>query len=247
MVGPFTAEIATLFVREYLYVDIVGFSYTAVFATFVVAVLLGLGCLVPVAWFYHRIFSFRRQRLLDALVLGVTVAAAALYLWPGSVTLDAEHGRFLRNAPVVVGNVDYVRDQVLRPLGMTHTAFRAVDLPAGIPLATPVIAAAGEQGLIDTLNAGRPRKDAASAIAGHEPGLAFLGDFDILPPWGGLEGTAEDVSRFLRMSMGRPLPGTGPVLAPATLAAMRKVQRAANGGPCRGAWGGCCGRSREKR
>ena len=104
----FTAQVATLFVREYLYVAMTGFSYTAVFATFIVAVMLGLGCLVPVAWFYHRMFGLRRQRVLDAAVLVVAVVAAALYVWPGSVTMDAGHGRFVRNAPIIAGNCAYL-------------------------------------------------------------------------------------------------------------------------------------------
>jgi len=124
---------------------------------------------------------------------------------------------------------EFVRDEVLRPLGMTHSAFRFSELPADTPLATPVIAATREPELISILNTGRPGKDADTAIGGREQGLSFLVDFDILAPWGGLEGTAEDVARFLAMSMGTPLPGAPRVLAPGTLASMRKVQRSTSG------------------
>jgi DNA-binding CsgD family transcriptional regulator len=106
--SAFTAEIATLFVREYLYVDIAGFSYGAVIATYLVAAVLSLACLAAVALFYHRIFAFPAQRLLDAIVLVVAVLAAATFAMPGSVTVDAAHARFVRQLPVMAGNVAYL-------------------------------------------------------------------------------------------------------------------------------------------
>jgi CubicO group peptidase (beta-lactamase class C family) len=124
---------------------------------------------------------------------------------------------------------DFVTGSILRPLGMVHTAFRSVDLPEGTALATPVIAAASEPGLLAHLDANRPQKDAVKLIAGRSGGLTYLVDYDILAPWGGLEGTAEDVARFLGMSMDLPPAGAEKVLAPATLASMRKVQRSTTG------------------
>ncbi|HET6487536.1 MAG TPA: serine hydrolase domain-containing protein, partial [Spirochaetia bacterium] len=123
----------------------------------------------------------------------------------------------------------YVTETILRPLGMTHTAFRAIDLPEGARLATPVMATASEAQLIDLLNTMRPRKDAETMVLGRSGGSTYLGTFDILAPWGGLAGTAEDVARFLGMSLGSPPPGSEQVLSKATAASMRKVQRSSTG------------------
>jgi DNA-binding CsgD family transcriptional regulator len=106
--GAFTAEIATLFVREYMMVDIASFSYDAVLGTYVVAIILSQACLAAVALFYHRIFALPAQRILDGIVLGVAVFGAAVFSWPGSVTMDAEHARFVRHLPVIVGSGAYL-------------------------------------------------------------------------------------------------------------------------------------------
>jgi CubicO group peptidase (beta-lactamase class C family) len=124
---------------------------------------------------------------------------------------------------------DYVTGTILRPLGMVHTAFRAADLPDGTRLATPVMATASEPDLFARLTASRPEMDAQRLIIGRSGGLSYLGDYDILPPWGGLEGTAEDVTRFLGMSMATPPAGAQQILAPATLASMRQAQRSTTG------------------
>jgi DNA-binding CsgD family transcriptional regulator len=106
--GAFTAQIATLFVREYLYVNIADYSYRSILATFLVAGVLTFTCMACVSLFYHRILAVRFQRLRDAVVLAVAVIAAALFLWPDAVTLDAPDARFVRNLPILLGAAVYV-------------------------------------------------------------------------------------------------------------------------------------------
>ncbi len=106
--GAFTANIATLFVREYLYVNIAGYSYGAILATFLVGIVLTMICMACISLFYHRILVVRFQGLRDAAVLAVAVFAAAMYCLPGAVTLEASQARFVRNLPVLVGTAAYI-------------------------------------------------------------------------------------------------------------------------------------------
>lgn len=106
--GAFTAEIATLFVREYLYVNIADYSYQAILATFLVASVLTMICMACISLFYHRILAVRFQRPRDAVVLAVAVLAAAMFFWPGAVTLKAFQARFVRNLPILIGTAAYI-------------------------------------------------------------------------------------------------------------------------------------------
>lgn len=106
--SAFTIQVGTLFAREYLYLDPALFSYAGVFATYIVAVYLSLASLCAGALFYNRIFAFAAQRTMDAIVLGVAVVAAAAFAWPGAVTMDAGHARFIRHLPVTIGNLAYL-------------------------------------------------------------------------------------------------------------------------------------------
>jgi CubicO group peptidase (beta-lactamase class C family) len=169
-------------------------------------------------------------------VLGSYLAAGVTpNFTPGS---DAEYSNWNYLAlGVIVERVsgmaypEFVATSILRPAGMSHTAFRSVDLPAGTDFATPLIAADRVPSLIALLDANRPQKDGARLILGRPGNPTSLVDFDILAPWGGLEGTAEDVALFLGLSMGSPAAGGEQVLTPATLASMRKVQRSTTGQP----------------
>ena len=172
---------------------------------------------------------------LDEVLRSHLASGVTLLFAPGS---DAEYSNWNYLAlGVIIERVsglpyaDFVTGSVLRPAGMAHTAFRSVDLPAGTELATPLIAADRVPSLIALLDAYRPQKDGARLIAGHRGNPTPLADFDILAPWGGLEGTVEDVARFLAVSMGSPAAGAEQVLSPATLASMRKVQRSTKGQP----------------
>jgi len=106
--SAFTGEIAALFVREYLYVAGADPSLDAILGTYVTAIFLSLAGLAAVALFYHRIFAFPIQRILDVIVVAVTVAAAAAFIWPGSITADPAHARFVRNGPIVLGQALYL-------------------------------------------------------------------------------------------------------------------------------------------
>ena len=104
----FTASIATLFIREYLYVNITDYSYRAILATFLVSSVLTLSCMACISLFLHRFFAVRFQRSRDALVLAAAVIAVALYFWPGAVTLETSQARFIRNLPIHVGSAVYI-------------------------------------------------------------------------------------------------------------------------------------------
>ncbi len=106
--SAFTAEIVTLFVREYLYVNIADYSYRVILATFLVASILTLTCMVCISLFYHRILAVRFQRLRDAAVLAIAVVSIAAFFWPGAVTVEPSHARFVRNLPIHVGSGTYI-------------------------------------------------------------------------------------------------------------------------------------------
>jgi DNA-binding CsgD family transcriptional regulator/RsiW-degrading membrane proteinase PrsW (M82 family) len=106
--GAFTAYIAMLFVREYLYVNIADYSYRMILATFLVGTVLTMTCMACISLFYHRILSVRFPGPRDAAVLAVAVFAAAMYCWPGAVTLEASQARFVRNLPILVGSAAYI-------------------------------------------------------------------------------------------------------------------------------------------
>ena len=62
-------------------------------------------------------------------------------------------------------------------------------------------------------------------------GDTYLTDFDILAPWGGLVGPAEDVARFLWTNMDAGVAQSLWGLSPSTLQAMQRMQRSADGQP----------------
>ncbi len=136
--GAFTASIAALFTREYLYVNIAGFSPRAVVMSFLAGSLLTILCLVAMTLYYHRAFSVRFQRLRDSLVAAVALLSAAGYLWPNSVSLDASRNLLVRNLPIllaagaymvlfayllVVGAVGTKADRPLRELVLIWAAY----------------------------------------------------------------------------------------------------------------------------
>ena len=55
--GAFTASIAALFVREYLYVNIAGFSLQAVLMSYLVGSILTILCIAAITLYYHRVFA----------------------------------------------------------------------------------------------------------------------------------------------------------------------------------------------
>ncbi len=105
--AAFTASLATLFAREYLYVTVPGFSPPAILATYVVGIVLTLAAMTCIGLFCHSIFGVRSQRLRDAMVVAVAVLSVALCFWPGAVTLDASRARFVRNLPILVSGFAY--------------------------------------------------------------------------------------------------------------------------------------------
>jgi CubicO group peptidase (beta-lactamase class C family) len=118
---------------------------------------------------------------------------------------------------------------------MEHTVFHYADEPAGTSLASPIIATEAEPALLAVLSANRPALDAEKIAVARSGGRTYLTSFDILPPWGGLVGPADELTRFLDMHMGTAAGAGSQVLSPKTLASMRQVQRAKGGRPL--GWG----------
>jgi DNA-binding CsgD family transcriptional regulator len=106
--SAFTAEIATLFVREYLYVNIADYSYQSIVATFVIAIVLSVACIACITLFLHRILTVRFPRLRDTVVLVVAALSVAMFFLPGSITMEGPQARFVRNLPIHVGTGAYI-------------------------------------------------------------------------------------------------------------------------------------------
>ncbi len=124
-----------------------------------------------------------------------------------------------------------VAETVMGPSGMEHTSFQYADLPPGTPLASPVIPAQAEPALLAVLNENRPARDGEGVIEGRSNGYTYLTDFDILAPWGGLVGPADDVARFLWTNMDADAARARWGLSPSTLQAMQRMQRSPDGRP----------------
>jgi CubicO group peptidase (beta-lactamase class C family) len=61
--------------------------------------------------------------------------------------------------------------------------------------------------------------------------FATLNDYQILPPWGGLRGTASDVTHFLQMHLNGGRYGDTQILKPETVALMQEEQSTNDGTP----------------
>ncbi len=125
----------------------------------------------------------------------------------------------------------FVTQFILRPLGMEHTAFRHADEPAGTSVASPVISAEREPALLAVLSANRTALDAEKIAVARSGGRTYLTAFDILAPWGGLVGPADELTRFLDLHLGTAPVAGSQVLSSKTLSSMRQVQRARDGRP----------------
>jgi CubicO group peptidase (beta-lactamase class C family) len=72
-------------------------------------------------------------------------------------------------------------------------------------------------------------------VVARAGGRTYLTSFDILAPWGGLVGPADELTRFLDMHMGTAGAAGSQVLSPRTAQSMRQLQRSKDGRPLR--WG----------
>ncbi len=106
--AAFTAQIATVFTREYLYVNVTGFSPRAVLVTYGAGTVLVMVYMAAITLYYHRIFAVRFQRLRDGVVIAAALFVVAAFLWPNSVTMDAARNLFVRNTPVLAGSCVHI-------------------------------------------------------------------------------------------------------------------------------------------
>src|SRR4030067_364531 len=93
---------------------------------------------------------------------------------------------------------NYVIDHILTPLGMESTQFKFVE--ADERYAKDQYPASKVDNLLAEVTAFRGPGQEKLVLQKSEP-YATLGDYQILPPWGGLRGTASDVTHFMQMHL----------------------------------------------
>jgi CubicO group peptidase (beta-lactamase class C family) len=125
----------------------------------------------------------------------------------------------------------YVAESILGPSGMGNTAFRHADLPQRILLASSIISSRREAALLAVLNENLPERDSEKVISARSGDFTTLADFDILAPWGGLAGTADDAARFLWTNIDSNAAQAQWGLSRATLDAMQRMQKSTDGRP----------------
>jgi CubicO group peptidase (beta-lactamase class C family) len=125
----------------------------------------------------------------------------------------------------------YVAESILGPSGMGNTAFRHADLPPRTPLASPIISSRREAALLAVLNQNLSERDSERVISARSGDFTTLADFDILAPWGGLAGTADDAARFLWANVDGDAAKAQWGLSRASLDAMQRMQRSGDDRP----------------
>jgi len=122
----------------------------------------------------------------------------------------------------------YVVDHILTPLAMESTHFQLVE--AEERYAKAQWPATQTDNLVARLNEYRgPGQEALVLQKGES--FSTLGDYRILPPWGGLRATPSDVTHFLQMHLNGGRYGDNQILKPETVAAMQEMQTSTDGSP----------------
>jgi CubicO group peptidase (beta-lactamase class C family) len=120
----------------------------------------------------------------------------------------------------------YVLEHILLPLGMQSTGFQLAW--ADERLAKPMLPTGMADGLVTDLTEYRgPGLEAIVLDRGET--YATLATYRVLPPWGGLLGTASDVTHFLQMHLAGGRYDGAQLLRPETIAAMQEMQTAKDG------------------
>jgi CubicO group peptidase (beta-lactamase class C family) len=122
----------------------------------------------------------------------------------------------------------YVVNHLLAPLGMESTSFKFVE--ADERYAKDQYPAARADKFVAELNDYRGPGQEQMVLQKGES-FATLNDYQILPPWGGLRGTASDVTHFLQMHLNGGRYGDIQILKPETVAAMQEEQTSTDGTP----------------
>ena len=123
---------------------------------------------------------------------------------------------------------NYVIDHILTPLEMESTQFKFVE--AGERYAKDQFPASKVDNLLAEVTSFRgPGQEKLVLLKSEQ--YATLDDYQILPPWGGLRGTASDVTHFMQMHLSGGRYGDTQVLKPETVAAMQVDQPSTDGVP----------------
>jgi CubicO group peptidase (beta-lactamase class C family) len=125
----------------------------------------------------------------------------------------------------------YAEQRVFAPIGMNHTAHFSEDLPASTPEAKPVI----PQEMLDPTLAELVRSgyDREMTIAAEIDDMVYLNHYNILPCWGGVKGTAADVTRFAWMFLNHGRVNGNRILDKRSVRRMMRAQKSNDGKPLR--------------
>jgi CubicO group peptidase (beta-lactamase class C family) len=122
----------------------------------------------------------------------------------------------------------YVVDHLLVPLAMESTRFQFVE--ADERYAKGQYPSAKVDDFIAQLNDYLGPGQERLVLQRGEP-FATLGDYQILPPWGGLHSTPSDVTQFVQVHLSGGRYGGYQILHPETVAAMQAMQMPTDDSP----------------
>jgi len=122
----------------------------------------------------------------------------------------------------------YVTDHLLTPLAAETIQFKFVEADARY--AKDQYPNAKLDDLVAEVSDYRgPGQEAL--VLQHGEHFSTLGNYQILPPWGGLRGTPSDVTHFLQMHLNGGRYGNIQILKPETVASMQEMQKSTDGSP----------------
>ncbi|MCP4396730.1 MAG: beta-lactamase family protein [bacterium] len=126
--------------------------------------------------------------------------------------------------------IEYVREHILGPLGMTQTDFTYSEAMIA-NAAAGAIPATQTENMVTALDQARGLGDGADFIRETGEQFSWMNRYNIFAPWGGLIGPATDVMRFAQMHLnGGELDGVR-ILSPESVALMQERQLSTAGNP----------------
>lgn len=182
---------------------------------------------LPEIWDVTHLISANGGEQLDPSEVAREYAASitALDFEPGSANRYSNFG-FLLLGEIVhevsgVPYVDYVRQHILQPLGMTHTDFVYSET-----MLANAAQASDNRDNEDYLRAEMELVSpgfADSIIGRVDEDFVWVRPFNVLPPWGGLHGSPVEQLNFLNMHLNGGAFNNTRLLQPETVAKMQEV------------------------
>ena len=126
--------------------------------------------------------------------------------------------------------IEYVREHILYPLGMTQTDFTYSEAMIA-NAAAGAIPASQTENVVTALDQARGLEDGADFIRETGEEFTWMNRYNIFAPWGGLIGPATEVMRFAQMHLnGGELDGVR-ILSPESVTLMQEMQLSTAGDP----------------